>query len=359
MVRGACRLPLCRCNAALLHRCRRCDLELRSQRKKSDEWERSSSALGSQSAVAQDSLHRIHRQHLHHEKAATGVPGNVPLAGYSRHIEDNWQVCMATAATSGRVSRTTARHRSWRRKSPPWVVTTWPWVLAPLPGREPQRHRRLLLRLSLRGWWQLPERQPGTPAARRRCQRRTHTPAGPTARLICSALDASQRTTAFVGWLDVDFARFTVLTRQRDVGVEDDTSDAHQIYASLGLPAPQAVRFIGADPVFPLALPVGEAGAASIAACGVAASDLWELRTGNRQSVSIEVDAAAAAMRSANYLSSRRCRDRRRRYRESSATTTSSRRRTGAGSTCTASSPITALVSPNCSSALMSPRRSL
>ncbi|HLF76363.1 MAG TPA: CoA transferase [Dehalococcoidia bacterium] len=75
-----------------------------------------------------------------------------------------------------------------------------------------------------------------------------------------------------------------------------------QIFKALGQEAPQEVEFVGADPVFPLALPVGEAGAATIAASGVAAADLWQLRTGRRQDVSIDVDAAAAAMRSANYL---------------------------------------------------------
>jgi crotonobetainyl-CoA:carnitine CoA-transferase CaiB-like acyl-CoA transferase len=75
-----------------------------------------------------------------------------------------------------------------------------------------------------------------------------------------------------------------------------------QILHSVGLDSDQPVEFIGADPVLPLSLRVGEAGAAAIAASGVAAAALWQLRTGRRQSVSIEIDAAAAAMRSANYL---------------------------------------------------------
>ena len=62
-----------------------------------------------------------------------------------------------------------------------------------------------------------------------------------------------------------------------------------------------AVAFTGADPVFPIPLRVGEAGAAAIAATGVAASDLWQLRTGRRQRVTVGVRAAAAAMRSNRY----------------------------------------------------------
>ncbi len=58
----------------------------------------------------------------------------------------------------------------------------------------------------------------------------------------------------------------------------------------------------GADPVLPTAYRIGEAGAAAIAATGVAVSDLWKLRTGRRQRVTVGVRAAAAAMRSARYL---------------------------------------------------------
>jgi crotonobetainyl-CoA:carnitine CoA-transferase CaiB-like acyl-CoA transferase len=76
-----------------------------------------------------------------------------------------------------------------------------------------------------------------------------------------------------------------------------------QILAAAGRPGEvDFVQFVGADPVFPLALRVGEAGAAAIAATGVGASDLWQLRTGRRQSVSVEVEAAAAQMKSNHYL---------------------------------------------------------
>ncbi len=68
-------------------------------------------------------------------------------------------------------------------------------------------------------------------------------------------------------------------------------------------PAPDgSVTIEGADPVFPLALRIGEAGAAVIAATGVAASDLWVLRGGRSQRVAVDVRAAAAAMRSHSYL---------------------------------------------------------
>ncbi|MPZ24514.1 MAG: hypothetical protein GEU28_13505 [Dehalococcoidia bacterium] len=67
-------------------------------------------------------------------------------------------------------------------------------------------------------------------------------------------------------------------------------------------PAGADVEISGSDPVFPLAWPVGEAGAAAIAASAVAAARLWQLRSGQSQQVRVEVDAAAAAMRGDRYL---------------------------------------------------------
>ena len=61
------------------------------------------------------------------------------------------------------------------------------------------------------------------------------------------------------------------------------------------------VQFTGADPILPSNFLIGAAGASSIAACGLAAADLWELRTGRRQDVGVEVRAAAIAMRCSRY----------------------------------------------------------
>ena len=62
------------------------------------------------------------------------------------------------------------------------------------------------------------------------------------------------------------------------------------------------VAFNGDDPVFPTPYRVGTAGAAVLGALGVAASDLWFLKTGRVQGAKVDVRAAAAAMRSARYL---------------------------------------------------------
>jgi crotonobetainyl-CoA:carnitine CoA-transferase CaiB-like acyl-CoA transferase len=58
----------------------------------------------------------------------------------------------------------------------------------------------------------------------------------------------------------------------------------------------------GGDPVLPTPFRIGTAGAATLAASGLAASELWQVRTGRRQQVSVDVRQATAALRSGNYL---------------------------------------------------------
>ncbi len=48
------------------------------------------------------------------------------------------------------------------------------------------------------------------------------------------------------------------------------------------------------DPVFQTPWRVGTAGAAALGAVGLAVSDLWRLRTGKPQSVTVDLDAATA-----------------------------------------------------------------
>jgi crotonobetainyl-CoA:carnitine CoA-transferase CaiB-like acyl-CoA transferase len=58
----------------------------------------------------------------------------------------------------------------------------------------------------------------------------------------------------------------------------------------------------GADPVLPTPFRIGTAGAATLAAAGLAATELWQVRTGRRQRVTVDVRQAAAALRSGTYL---------------------------------------------------------
>jgi len=64
----------------------------------------------------------------------------------------------------------------------------------------------------------------------------------------------------------------------------------------------EQVRIVGQDPALPTRFRVGEMAAGIHAACGVAVSDLWELRTGRRQQVAVNLRAAAATFESYSYL---------------------------------------------------------
>ena len=58
----------------------------------------------------------------------------------------------------------------------------------------------------------------------------------------------------------------------------------------------------GLDPILPTPFRIGETAAASLAAVGLAVSDLWELRTGRRQGVAVDLRQATASLRSGKYL---------------------------------------------------------
>jgi len=62
------------------------------------------------------------------------------------------------------------------------------------------------------------------------------------------------------------------------------------------------VKIVGRDPVLPTRFRLGEAAAGVHAACGLAVSDLWELRTGRPQQIEVDVRAAAASLQSYMYL---------------------------------------------------------
>ena len=63
------------------------------------------------------------------------------------------------------------------------------------------------------------------------------------------------------------------------------------------------VEILGdADPVLPTPFRIGETAAASLAAVGLAVSDIWELKSGRRQDVGVDVRRATASLRSGNYV---------------------------------------------------------
>jgi crotonobetainyl-CoA:carnitine CoA-transferase CaiB-like acyl-CoA transferase len=64
-----------------------------------------------------------------------------------------------------------------------------------------------------------------------------------------------------------------------------------------------AVAFTGGtDPILPTPFRIGAAGAATIAASGLAAAALWRARTGRRQQVTVDVRQATASLRSGHYM---------------------------------------------------------
>ena len=62
------------------------------------------------------------------------------------------------------------------------------------------------------------------------------------------------------------------------------------------------IHFTGAEPVLPSSFAVGTAAQATIAASALAAAELWRLRTGRQQSVSVDMRRAAIEFRSERYL---------------------------------------------------------
>lgn len=77
------------------------------------------------------------------------------------------------------------------------------------------------------------------------------------------------------------------------------------ILPSTGLSADRADAVVftgGTDPILPTPFRVGVAGAATLAATGLAVDDLWANRTGRRQSIGVDVRQATASLRSGTYL---------------------------------------------------------
>jgi crotonobetainyl-CoA:carnitine CoA-transferase CaiB-like acyl-CoA transferase len=57
----------------------------------------------------------------------------------------------------------------------------------------------------------------------------------------------------------------------------------------------------GVDPILPTPFRIGVAGSATIAAAGLAAAELWEMKSGRRQKVGVDVRQATASLRSGTY----------------------------------------------------------
>src|SRR5262249_22806669 len=94
--------------------------------------------------------------------------------------------------------------------------------------------------------------------------------------------------------------------RRRDLKETIMTNEAlRTILPIAGWPESRAgeVEITGAyDPILPTSFRITETGTATLAAVGLAVADLWELRTGRRQKISLDTRQATASLRSGKYL---------------------------------------------------------
>src|SRR5215831_10350916 len=90
-------------------------------------------------------------------------------------------------------------------------------------------------------------------------------------------------------WGDLDMAHDALRTILPIAGWPEDRARAVEITG-------------GTDPVLPTPFRIGAAGAAALAATGLAAADLWELRSGRRQEVAVDLRQAVASLRSGHYM---------------------------------------------------------
>ncbi|MFV0294757.1 MAG: CoA transferase, partial [Hyphomicrobiaceae bacterium] len=69
-----------------------------------------------------------------------------------------------------------------------------------------------------------------------------------------------------------------------------------------GMPTKGEVEISGQDPILSTRFRIGDTVAAVLGGVGVAVNDIWEMRTGRRQNVSLSTRQAAAGLRSSGYL---------------------------------------------------------
>jgi crotonobetainyl-CoA:carnitine CoA-transferase CaiB-like acyl-CoA transferase len=86
--------------------------------------------------------------------------------------------------------------------------------------------------------------------------------------------------------------------------VIDTSALLAELLERVGLDQPPSgeVSIGGRDPIWAARYPIGEAAAVVLAAIGVATNDLWELRSGRRQRVHLDVRRAAASLRGSHYI---------------------------------------------------------
>ena len=82
----------------------------------------------------------------------------------------------------------------------------------------------------------------------------------------------------------------------------DEIMGIREGFRELRPPLPSEVAITGSDPVLSTRFKIGETCAAVLGGVGVAVSDIWEMKTGRRLKLSIDVRHTAAGLRSSAYL---------------------------------------------------------
>lgn len=95
-----------------------------------------------------------------------------------------------------------------------------------------------------------------------------------------------------------------MLDTKADPGPAAAKASLAKLVGIAGLPASVAdsAEIEGSGPIFPTRYNIVPPAAAVLAATGIAAADLWSLKTGRRQQVRVTAQGAAAAMRGSRYL---------------------------------------------------------
>ena len=73
-------------------------------------------------------------------------------------------------------------------------------------------------------------------------------------------------------------------------------------FGGLRPPQPREVTITASDPIFSTRFKIAETCAAVLGGVGIAVSDIWEMKTGSRLRLSVDVRHAAAGLRSSTYL---------------------------------------------------------
>jgi crotonobetainyl-CoA:carnitine CoA-transferase CaiB-like acyl-CoA transferase len=90
----------------------------------------------------------------------------------------------------------------------------------------------------------------------------------------------------------------------RGTHMTDANAALRDILSAAGRPMADARDYTitGKDPVLPTHFLIGTAASAALTAVGLAAADLWQIKTGKRQKVTVDTRTASIALRSERYL---------------------------------------------------------